>query len=111
MKRSPYKHWEFKLAQDRENTRSRRMWNEAYAKHRRGPNKYSRVPTLVLGCFGGAALINVVLLCVLAAVFGVYAVSEVITSHDYVYGTLMRGMMVLILALFAAYLLAGWIED
>jgi hypothetical protein len=111
MKRSPYKHWEYKLQQEREKTRTRRMWDEAYAMCRRGPNKYSRVLTAVLGCFGGAALINVVLLCVLAAVFGVSAVSDAITSHDYVYGTLMRGMMVLIGVLFAAYLVAGWIED
>lgn len=111
MKRSPYKHWEYRLRQDREDARMRRMWDEAYSKYRRGPTKYSRTLKGVLACAGALVLMFLAAMSVLAVKSGVSEVVDVLTSPEFVYGTVMRGMIVLIGALFAAYLLAGWIED
>jgi len=53
----------------------------------------------------------VLLLTVLAFIFGLDAVFDAISHDEFLYGTVLRGIMLLSIALFAGWLLAGWTDD
>lgn len=87
------------------------MWSQAYTSVKRRPNKYARsLRGVVLGAVSLCGMF-VLLLTMLAFIFGLEAVLDAISHEEFLYGTVLRGMMLFSIALFAGWLLAGWTDD
>ncbi|MBZ0137074.1 MAG: hypothetical protein K8I27_11945 [Planctomycetes bacterium] len=96
---------------DAQQERLSRLWREAYANARPEPNKYARAMRGIILCVASLCLLFGGLLVGLGVVYGFDTLMAELGTTEFIFGVVMRGMLLLVAVLFAAYLLAGWVED
>lgn len=91
--------------------RLQRLWRDALEEARPKPNKYARALRGILFCVGSLCLIFTAVMVGLGLTFGFDKVTRELVVPEFVYGTVLRGGLLLVAVLFASYLLAEWVED
>ena len=91
--------------------REQALWDAALESARHEPNKYARLlrSAMLIGTFFCGFI--VVVLTVGAIGFGTDAVEEYLGSNDFLYGVLLRGLILGAFFLFAGYVAAGLFGD
>jgi hypothetical protein len=91
--------------------REQELWDAALDAAKPEPNKYARLLRSVLLGAGGLCGLFLLMLCAGAVAFGVGPVVEYLGSDEFVFGVVMRSLLLLVMLLFGGYVLTGWGED